>query len=140
MKPEAPKSMQRRMMAGSSLADTTTTGTLGILRAQVHQPGESAHARHGEIEQDEIDVAAALEQLRPTSSNDAGLGDLDAFEQAGHGLAQRAAKQRMVVGNDQTIAGRSLRSSPDRSRASRTIAQPETMCYDHLDRYDPTMH
>jgi hypothetical protein len=29
MKPEAPKSMQRRITAGSSLADTTTTGTLG---------------------------------------------------------------------------------------------------------------
>ena len=31
MKPEAPNSMQRRMAAGSSLADTTTTGTLAAL-------------------------------------------------------------------------------------------------------------
>jgi len=29
MNPEAPNSMQRRMTAGSSLAETTVTGTLG---------------------------------------------------------------------------------------------------------------
>ncbi len=33
MKPEAPKSMQRRMTLRSSLPETTTTGTLGMLSA-----------------------------------------------------------------------------------------------------------
>ena len=81
MKPEAPNSMQRRITAGSSLADTTTTGTLGILRAQIHQPGEAAHARHGEVEQHEIHLAAAVEQLDDLVEG-ARLADL-AREQAG---------------------------------------------------------
>ena len=102
MKPDAPKPMQRRITAGSSLADTTTTGTLGILRAQIHQPGEAAHARHGQVEQDQIDVAALVEQLRHFVER-AGLGDLGAVEQAGDRFAQRAAEQRMIVRDDQSI-------------------------------------
>ena len=38
MKPEAPKSMQRRITAGSSLADTTTTGTLGYCARRYIRP------------------------------------------------------------------------------------------------------
>jgi Na+/proline symporter len=38
MKPEAPNSMQRRMAAGSSLADTTTTGTPGYCARRYIRP------------------------------------------------------------------------------------------------------
>ncbi len=38
MKPEAPKSMQRRITAGSSLAETTTTGTLGYWARRYIRP------------------------------------------------------------------------------------------------------
>ena len=105
MKPEAPKSMQRRITAGSSLAETTTIGTLGYCARRYIKPGKAAHARHGQIEQDEIDVAAAFEQLGDVVEG-AGLRDIDLLEQPGDRLAQGAAKQRMIVGDDQTIACR----------------------------------
>ena len=73
-----------------------------ILRAQVHQAGKAAHARHRQIEQDEIDVAAALEQFGDLVEG-SGLGDFDLLQQAGHRLAQRAAEQRMIVGNHQAV-------------------------------------
>ena len=38
MNPEAPNSMQRRMTAGSSLAETTTTGTLGYCALRYISP------------------------------------------------------------------------------------------------------
>ena len=113
MKPEAPKSMQRRITAGSSLAETTTTGTLGYCARRYISPENPRTPGMVEVEQDEIDLAAALEQLRDVVER-AGLGDVDLVEQAGHGLAQRPAKQRMVVGDDQTIATiRPLASSFD---------------------------
>jgi hypothetical protein len=34
-----------------------------ILRAQIHQAGKAAHAGHAQIEQDQIDIAAALQKL-----------------------------------------------------------------------------
>ncbi len=104
--------MQRRITAGSSFADTTTTGRLGILRAQIHQAGEAAHAGHREIEQNEIDVAAALDELGDLLER-AGLADMRAAEQSGHRLAQRAAEQRMVVG-DQQMVGLRLAQRDDR--------------------------
>ena len=73
-----------------------------ILRAQIHQAGEAAHARHGEVEHDEIDLAAAFEQLGDLVERP-GLRDLDAFEQSGDRLAQRSAKQRVIVGDHQSI-------------------------------------
>jgi hypothetical protein len=38
MNPEAPNSMQRRITAGSSFADTTTTGTLGYCARKYISP------------------------------------------------------------------------------------------------------
>ncbi len=102
MKPDAPNSMQRRIAAGSSLADTTIDRHARILRAQIHQAGKAAHARHGQVEQDEIDVAAALEQFGHFVEG-AGFRDIDALEQAGDRLAQRAAEQRVIVGDHQPI-------------------------------------
>ena len=132
MKPEAPNSMQRRIAAGSSLADTTMTGTLGILRAQIHQAGKTAHARHGQVEQDEIDVAAALEQFGDLVEG-AGFRDIDAFEQTGDRLAQRAAEQRMVVGDHQPIL---LLAAPliELSLASARRSAAQTSASDTLHR------
>ena len=48
----------------------------------------------------EIDLAAVVEQLGDFVER-AGLGDFDAREQSADGLAQRPAKQRMIVGDDQ---------------------------------------
>ena len=62
-----------------------------ILRAQVEQAGKAPHPRHGEVEQDQVDVAATVEELgnfveRPR------LGNVDALEQPGDCLAQRPAE------------------------------------------------
>ena len=73
-----------------------------ILGAQIHQSGKAAHPRHGEIEQNEIDIGGAVEQGRYLLEG-SGLGDIGRREQAGDCLAQCSAKQRMIVGNHQTI-------------------------------------
>jgi hypothetical protein len=77
-------------------------GNAGMLRAQAHQTGEAAHAGHREIEQDEIDVTVAAEQLADFFEA-AGFRDVDALGQAFDCPTQRAPKQRMVVGDNQTI-------------------------------------
>ena len=94
--------MQRRMAAGSSFADTTITGTPGKLRAHIHQTGKAARARHGEIKQHKIDIAAAFEQFNKFVVS-AGFGYVHALQQASHRFAQCATKQGMVVGNDQPV-------------------------------------
>ena len=45
------------MVPASSLADTITTGHLGVLGPQVEQPRHAVHARHAEVEQDEVGLA-----------------------------------------------------------------------------------
>ena len=72
------------------------------MRAQIHQAGKAAHAGHGKIEQYEIDVGAAFE-MRGDFLEGPGLADFGVAEQARHRLAQRAAEQRMVVGNEQMV-------------------------------------
>ena len=111
MKPDAPKSMQRRITAGSSFADTTTTGTLGYCARRYISPEKPAHARHGKIEQDEIDFAAAVEQLRNLVERSR-FRDLDAREQPGDRLAHRTAKQRVIVGDNQVIDQRLVQPWP----------------------------
>ena len=81
------------------------------MRTHIHQAGESARARHSQIEKNEIDFAAALEQLDKLVEC-AGLGDIHARQQADHRLAQRATKQWMVVGNDQTVLQAVVQTSP----------------------------
>ncbi len=71
-----------------------------ILRAQVHEAGKAPHARHRQVEQDEVDLATALEQFRQVVEG-SGLGNIDILEQAGNRFPQRSAEQRMVVRNDQ---------------------------------------
>ena len=75
------------------------------MRAQVHQPGKAAHARHAQIEQDEVDFAAALKQPRDVVEG-AGLADVGVLEQTGDRCPQGAAEQRMVVGDDQPVMRR----------------------------------
>ncbi len=103
MNPDAPKPMQRRMVAGSSLADTTITGTLGYCARMYIRAGKPAHPGHRQIQQNEIDVAAAaLEQLHHVVEG-AGFGDIDLLQQTGDRLAQGAAEQRLVVGNHEAV-------------------------------------
>src|SRR5262249_33582317 len=76
-----------------------------ILRAQVHQSGKAAYARHREIEKDQIDFAAAIENARDLFER-AGLGDLHLRIEARDRFAQCAAEQRVIVRDHQTILGR----------------------------------
>jgi hypothetical protein len=73
------------------------------LRAQIQQSGEAADAGHGEVEQNQIYLAVALEQIGDLIER-AGLADLDLIEQAGHRFPQRAAEQRMIVGDHQAMS------------------------------------
>ena len=71
--------------------------------AQRYQPGQAAGARHGQIQQDEIDILAGDDE-RLGALEIAGLVDGRDITQAGQRLPQRSTKQRMVVGNDECIA------------------------------------
>ena len=77
MKPEAPNSMQRRITAGSSFAETTTTGTLGYCARRYIRPEKPRTPGMREIEQDQIDVAALVEQGGDIVEG-AGFRDIDA--------------------------------------------------------------
>ena len=96
-----------------------------ILRAQIHQAGKAAHAGHAQIEQDQIDVAAALEEIHDLFES-AGLADSDPVEQAVDRLAQRAAEQRMIVGDQQMmrIQPRSMQRPNRVAHGSRTMLPP----------------
>jgi len=72
------------------------------LRAQIHQTGKSTYAGHAEIKQNQIHVPAPVENLANVFEA-AGFGDVDLLEQPDNRLAQRAAKQRMVVGDQQKV-------------------------------------
>ena len=70
--------MQRRITAGSSLAETTTIGRLGYCARRYIKPEKPRTPGMRQIEQDQIDVAAAaLKQLAHLLEG-AGLGDLGA--------------------------------------------------------------
>src|SRR5581483_2447236 len=74
----------------------------GILGTQTHQAGKAAHAGHGEIEKDEIDIVVAIEKFGDLVEI-AGLGNVDAVGKALDRLAQGPAEERMIVSNDQTV-------------------------------------
>ena len=96
--------MQRRITDGSSLADTTTTGTLGYCARRYIRPEKPRTPGIDEVEQDQVDIAAGVEQLGHLLEG-AGFRDFDMLEQPADGFAQGAAKQRMIVGNDEAIVG-----------------------------------
>ena len=134
MKPEAPNSMQRRMAAGSSLAETTITGTPGYCARIYISPEKPRTPGIVEIEQHEIDVAAALEQFDDFVEG-ARFGDIGPLQQPGHRLAQRAAEQRMVVGDHKPVlhnfiqSKQSLGSRVGLRRTLTHIISPHTNAY-----------
>ena len=69
--------MQRRITAGSSLADTTTTGTLGYCARRYIRPEKPRTPGMRRSSRIEIDVAAALQQIGHLLEG-AGLADLGA--------------------------------------------------------------
>src|SRR4029078_6173028 len=64
--------------------------------------GEAAHTGHRKIEQDQIDLADLVEQLRDLFESP-GLCDFGVLDHPCHRLAQGAAEQRMIVGNYQAV-------------------------------------
>ena len=84
--PDAPKSRQRRITAGSWFADTITTGTLGYC-ARMYMRPENPRTKHGEVQ-----LVEAV-----------GLGDIPALEQTGHHLAKRESEQRMIIGDHKPV-------------------------------------
>jgi len=74
----------------------------GILCAQIHQSGETTHAGHGQIEQNQIDLADLVEQLRDLLESPS-LCDFSVLDQPRYGLTQGAAEQRMIVGYHQAV-------------------------------------
>jgi hypothetical protein len=73
-----------------------------VLRAQVQEPREAPHSRHGKIEQHQIHVAAAVDQSGDLVEA-AGFGNVRLAKRPRDRLAQRAAEQRMIVGDDEAI-------------------------------------
>ena len=71
--------------------------------AQRDQAGEAAGARHRQVEQHQIDILIGHDQ-RLGAFEIAGLVDGGDIADAGKCLAQRTAKQRMIVGDDERIA------------------------------------
>ena len=74
-------------------------GQFGVLGPQRHQAGEALHARHGQVEQDQVDVAlmgqGGVQILHAARLDDPGLR-----HDGGDGLPQGATKQRMVIGDN----------------------------------------
>ena len=70
-----------------------------MLRAQIHQAREPTDARHGEIQQDEVDLGV-LVQLLDEFVEVAAFDDGAAGDGAGDRLMQGPTNQRMIVGND----------------------------------------
>ena len=102
-----------------------------ILRPQIHKARKAAHARHAQIEQDQIDLGdAAVEEFAHLLEG-AGLGDLGPAEHAIDRFAQRAAKQRMIVGNQQMMGWSfTQRENPGRARQTRMPKhRPLGECY-----------
>ncbi len=100
MKPEAPKSSERRIVALSSEAETITTGIAGGSARADRSGRKSRRCRASKVEQDQVDVGRLFQSL-VRSSNRAGLVDLCRGPDARHRLPQRVAEQRMVIGNDE---------------------------------------
>ncbi len=102
MKPEAPNSMQRRITAGSSLAETTTIGRPGYCARRYirpEKPRTPGMRRSSKIRS----TSPPRSRSSVTSSNVPASPIVGASEQAVDRLAQRAAEQRMIVGDHQMM-------------------------------------
>src|SRR5690242_2108995 len=90
-------------VSASAGRESSTSG--GVITSPCSTRAIAAHPRHGEIEQHEIDVAAAAFEKIADLFEGARLGHRGAAEQAEHRFAQGAAKQRMVVGDQEMVRG-----------------------------------
>src|SRR6516165_12570092 len=93
--PDAPKSMQRRITAGSWFADTITTGTLGYCARMYMRP---ENPRTPSMVRSSNNSPMSLVQQLGNIVEAVGLGDIPALEQTGHHLAKRESEQRMIIG------------------------------------------
>src|SRR5581483_3254275 len=84
---------------------------LRVLGAQVDEPRHAVHPRHAEIKQDEVDLAGGA-QLLGQLVEGAGLQNLGIGERGAQRLPQCAAKQRMVVNDDEPVIRHWLPASP----------------------------
>ena len=71
-----------------------TTGTLGYWARRIDQAREALHARHAQVEQDEVEVVVLVERVGVRGVERAGLGDGGVGDAAGNRLLQRLAEQR----------------------------------------------
>ena len=99
MKPEAPKSMARRITVGSSVADTITTGSSGywaLSDIRPEKPCTPGMVRSSRIRSTSRSwVRVAFRSSMPLASTHPGLR-----HDGGDGLPQGATKQRMVIGDN----------------------------------------
>ena len=72
------------------------------MRTHIHQAGEPACPGHSQIEKNEIDIAAALEQFNELVEC-ACFADVYPLEQTCHGFAQRTAKKWMIVSDHKPV-------------------------------------
>ena len=98
------------------------------MRAQIHQPGKTAHPGHAQVEQDQIDVGAAFEKLHDLLER-AGLADFGAGEQAVDRFAQGAAEQRMIVGDQEVMDIRLIQGN---APVTRVEPRERPACYRRL--------
>jgi hypothetical protein len=75
-----------------------------IILAQGHQSLEAVHARHIQVQQHQVDLRPAAEDV-PALPVVAGLEDFGDAQGLPHRLGQGAANQRMVVGDQHGMAG-----------------------------------
>jgi hypothetical protein len=76
-----------------------------VLRAQVNQAGKARYSRHGQVEQDQVDIGILFQQ-RGEIIERSRFVDFRRGHDAGNRLPQRIAKQRMVIGDNESGAGR----------------------------------
>ncbi|VFT12269.1 Uncharacterised protein [Pseudomonas aeruginosa] len=103
MKPLAPNSRERCTTAASSCAGDHHHRHLRVLPAQQHQAGEAIGPRHVEVQQDQIPIGLLVQPRFQ-------FGDAGGFHQAhvgaqpeGEGLVQSAAKQGVIVGDQDLV-------------------------------------
>ncbi len=111
MKPDAPSSSARRMVSGSSCADTTTSGTVALMpRSEIspERPAAPGMARSSSTR--------SMSSLPATSSlgavEIAGLEDGGDVAEPGQRLLQRAAEKRVVVRDHELVARRQMSLPP----------------------------
>src|SRR5690606_26322405 len=92
----------------------------GMNATQGDQSRKTARARHGQVEQHQVDVLMLLHQ-RLGALEVAGLINRTDIADAGERFLKGAAKQRMVVGDDKAVACRQCFPPPSRHHDPETL-------------------